>query len=290
MSWRGLEEVSLLTLAGRQIIPVRLGVYQQARIDRRKGQADLVVRNGVFFLYVTLDVPESSPEEAEDYLGIDLGVTNIAVDSDGSVYSGATVNGMRHRHRRLRSKLQAKRTRSSRRLLMKRRRKEQRFARNENHRISKQIVAMAKDTQRGIALENLTHIRRVPVRRSQRATLYSWSFSQLRYFITYKAQLAGVPVILVDPRNTSRTCPECGVIDKASRPSQSIFLCTSCGFAGHADAVAAVIIGRRAVIMRPYISEGDHCAEPPGISTLPQSAHDGAALTAGAHDDALLTV
>lgn len=194
MSWKGIEAVSLLTLAGRAAIPVRLGAYQEARIDRRRGQADLVERDGVFILYLTLEVPDVPPGEPSDYLGIDLGIVNIATDSDGTVYTGAVLNGVRRRHCRLRARLQAKRTRSARRLLAKRRRKERRFARNENHRISKTIVATAKGTGRGIALEDLTGIRdRVSVRRSQRATLHGWSFGQLRAFVAYKAALAGVP-------------------------------------------------------------------------------------------------
>lgn len=269
MSWRGLAAVSLLTLDGRQIIPVRLGPYQEGRIERRQGQADLVKRDGTFYLYVTLDVPEPAPGDPEDFLGVDLGVTNIAVDSDGTIHSGAVVNGVRHRHRRLRAKLQAKGTKSAKRLLRKRKRREQRFARDTNHRISKQIVATAKDTGRGIALENLKHIRsRITVRRPQRDTLHNWSFGQLRAFIAYKAALAGVPVIAVDPRNTSRTCPECGCIDKASRPSQAVFLCTSCGFAGLADAVAAVVIGRRAAVMRLNVSDTNARLVAPGTSSV----------------------
>ncbi|MDQ3692314.1 MAG: transposase [Chloroflexota bacterium] len=267
MSWRGLAAVSLLTLDGRQIIPVRSGPYQEGRIERRQGQADLVERDGVFFLYVTLDVPEPTPGDPEDFLGVDLGVTNIAVDSDGTIHTGAAVNGVRHRHRRLRQKLQATGTKSAKRLLRKRKRREQRFARDTNHRISKHIVATAKDTKRGIALEDLKHIRsRVTVRKPQRATLHSWSFGQLRAFIAYKAALAGIPVIAVDPRDTSRTCPACGWIDKASRPSQAVYRCTSCGFAGLADAVAAVVISRRAAVMRLNVSDINARLVAPGTS------------------------
>jgi putative transposase len=272
MAWKGIEAVSLLTLDGRQIVPVRLGPYQKARIDRRQGQADLIERDGRFFLYMTLDVPDVPPGEPEDYLGVDLGIVNLATDSDGTAYTGNVVNGLRHRHRRLRAKLQSTRTRSARRLLARRRRKEQRFARDTNHRISKAIVATAGrplgTTARGIALEDLTGIReRVSVRRSQRATLHSWSFGQLRAFVAYKAALAGVPIAFVDPRNTSRTCPACGCIDKANRPSQSSFSCVVCGFAGPADRIAAENI-RRAAVMQPHVSAGNPGAGPPGTSPL----------------------
>jgi putative transposase len=268
MSWKGIEAVSLLTLNGRQIIPVRLGPYQTARIDRRQGQADLVERDGRFFLYVTLDVPDVPPGEPDDFLGVDLGIVNLATDSDGAVYSGTAVNGVRHRHRRLRAKLQAKGTRGTRRLLKRRRRKERRYSTHVNHLISKRIMATAKGTHRGIALEDLTHLRtRVSVRRPQRATLHSWSFRQLRSFIAYKAAMAGVPVVLVDPRHTSRTCPACGVIDKANRPRQSVFSCVACGFAGLADHIAAVVIGRRGAVNRPCCPDAGSQPAAPGQSS-----------------------
>ncbi|MCK7582520.1 MAG: transposase [Chromatiales bacterium] len=41
-----------------------------------------------------------------------------------------------------------------------------------------------------------------------------WAFYQLRQFITYKAKLAGVYVVIVDPRHASRTCPVCGSVEK----------------------------------------------------------------------------
>ena len=43
LTWKGLEAVSLITLEGRQLIPVRIGDYQKARMDRVRGQADLIL-------------------------------------------------------------------------------------------------------------------------------------------------------------------------------------------------------------------------------------------------------
>jgi IS605 OrfB family transposase len=169
-----------------------------------------------------------------------LGVTNIAVDSDGESYPANTVKSVRYRHRRLRTKLQKKGTKAAKRRLRKLAGKESRFANHVNHCISKRIVAKALGTARGIVLEDLKHIRsRITARKPQRAILHSWAFADLRRKIAYKAELRGVPVALVNPRYTSVTCPACGYCDKLNRASQSRFLCLACGLAGHADHIAA---------------------------------------------------
>lgn len=212
-------------------------------------------RQGEFYVLAICDVEDVPVRDVDAYLGVDLGVVNIATDSGGTIHKGSMVNNVRHRHRALRGKLQKKGTRSAKRKLKSLSGKEGRFARDVNHCTSKSIVAMAQDTGKGIALEDLTHIRtRITARRRQRATLHSWSFGQLRAFISYKAEMVGTPVVLVDPRNTSRECPECGYIAKENRKTQSSFCCTSCGFAGIADVIAAGNIARRAEVSRPNVA------------------------------------
>jgi IS605 OrfB family transposase len=128
-----------------------------------------------------------------------------------------------------------------------------------NHVVSKQIVASAERTGRGIAIEDLTHIRRrVTARRPQRATLHSWAFRQLRGFLEYKAALVGVAVAIVDPRNSSRECSQCHHLSTANRPNQSTFRCQACGHASHADLNAAVNLRARgrAVVNPPNAAVG----------------------------------
>jgi IS605 OrfB family transposase len=130
------------------------------------------------------------------------------------------------------------------------RRREARFRAHVNHVISKRLVVSAKGTARGIALEDLTHIRsRTTVGRRDRAKHSGWAFGQLRAFVEYKARLAGVPVVAVNPRNTSRTCSECGHCAKGNRQSQESFGCPHCGFSCHADFNAARNIRARAVLV-----------------------------------------
>jgi len=266
MSWKNGDRVSLLTLDGRVIIPVRFGSYAEGRRERMRGQADLLYRDGIFYLAATVDAPEADPFEPEGWMGIDLGIVQIATSSDGAGFSGAQLNGLRIRHERLRKRLQAKGTKSAKRLLVKRSRKQARFQRNENHIIAKHLVSVAQDTRRGIAIENLGGIReRVTVRKSRRSRQGNWGFSQLRFFVEYKAKIAGVPVRLVNPRDTSRTCTECGCVSKHNRPSQSSFACSRCGYSAPADHHAARVISCRAAFNQPY-AEGDFCP----LSAIPR--------------------
>lgn len=212
-----------------------------------------------FLVHQVLEVEESPSQPPSGHLGVDLGLSRIAVDSDGNThprqphpFTPGQLRGLRKRHARLRRKLQKKGSRSAKRLLRKRRRKERRFASHVNHAIAKDLVGRAKATDRGIALENLQGIRaRITARKAQRRDQASWAFAQLRGFIEYKSRKEGVRVLLVDPKNTSLICPGCGGVEKRNRPTRDRFQCVSCGLAGPADAVAAENI-RRAAGSRPH--------------------------------------
>lgn len=266
LSWRlgdagRAGTVSIWTVAGR-LRGVRIaGNPRHLALlrSRQIGETDLLHRDGVWLLHAVVDAPEAARSEpVNGFLGVDLGIVNLATTSDGDRFCGSRLNRYRKRQQRIRKRLQAKKTSSARRLLKKRRRKEARFAADVNHRISKTIVAEAERTGRGIAVEELTGIRaRVRLRKPQRATLHSWAFAQLGQFLTYKAQQAGVAMVQVDPAYTSQTCHACGHVDKRNRRSQAVFHCGRCDLVGHADHNAARNIAARGVVrwgevMRPH--------------------------------------
>jgi len=240
------ETVSIASLRGRQKIKVcldrrNLDVLLSGKIA---GGALLVrSRREDFFLALVVDIPEAESIHAADVLGIDMGVVNIVVCSDGTAFLSDHVDKRRQRYARARKSLQEKGTRSAKRRLKKIGDRERKFRRDVNHCISKQIVAHAEGTKSAIALEDLLGINaRATVRKKERARRFGWSFAQLRFFIEYKAKLHGVDVIAVPPAYTSQTCPECGHVDKKNRPSQDTFTCWSCGYEGNADYVASLNI------------------------------------------------
>ncbi|MGG7568833.1 RNA-guided endonuclease InsQ/TnpB family protein [Streptomyces sirii] len=250
LSWQlDAQTVSIWTIAGR-LKNVRFACSPDALKmlhEHRKGESDLIERNGAFYLIATCDIPETEVYEPDGFVGVDLGIVNIATTSTGYRAAGRGLNRHRARQLALRKKLQSKGTKSAKRLLKKRSRKEARHTANVNHSISKTIVTTAERTGRGIALEGLTGIRdRVRHRKDQRTSLHSWSFHQLASFVEYKAKRAGVPLVYVDPEYTSRQCSECGHIDRKNRVDQATFACRSCGFLAHADDNASHNIGCKA--------------------------------------------
>jgi IS605 OrfB family transposase len=255
----GGNAASIWTLDGRIVVPCVMGEHQRRLFAFQKGEVDLCLVRGKWYLAATCDIPETEEFSADDWLGVDLGLVSIASDSDGTSYSGAKIEALRAKLARRRRGLQKCGTKAAKRRLKKLAGKQARFQKHTNHTISKALVLDAERTGRGLALENLKGIRnRVTASRDQRARLGNWAFAQLSSFVSYKAKRAGVPVVFVDPRNTSRECRKCGCIDKRNRPDQATFKCISCGHSANADTNAALnirqrVISARAEVMRPEV-------------------------------------
>ncbi|MBV8268859.1 MAG: transposase [Planctomycetaceae bacterium] len=251
---------SLTLLHSRQRIHAALGDRQKSLLEGRKPTSATLVkrRDGRYFLHVQIADEDPDPIEPKGYIGVDLGVRNLATTDDGATFSGDDVEACRRRHHRIRQTCQRTGTKRAKRKLHKARRREARFRANQNHIISKRLVAKAKDTGHAIACEDLAGIHgRTTARKAQRSRLKGWTFSQLRTFISSKAALAGIPIVPVDPRDTSRTCSACGHCEKRNRKSRDEFECRHCGFCLDADWDAARNIRDRAHVMVPLVGAVD---------------------------------
>lgn len=247
---------SIWSVAGRlKDIPFLCSDRNRKLLDLPRGESDLILRGRDWFLNVSVEVPEAKELESIGWLGIDLGLVNLAQSSDGQTFGNASkVAGIRDRRLRQRRRLQQKGTKSAKRVLRRLSGREQRFMRDVNHVVSKQIVGVAECTKRSIALEDLSGIRsRIKANKKQRRKLHSWAFADLQAKISYKSKIVGVEVRLVDARNTSRTCPACGNISKKNRPTRDTFVCQSCQFSGDSDTCAATEIRRRGAINHPHV-------------------------------------
>jgi IS605 OrfB family transposase len=240
---------SLTLLYHRMRLETALGDYQKGRLKGHTPTSATLVkrRDGTFFLHVQLKSPAPVPHTPTGTLGVDLGRRRVAVDSDQHPYEATEVQRLRARYPKVRRSLQRKGTKEAKRLLKRLSGRETRHMRAINHRISKQLVATATTTQRQIALEDLDGIRqRTKVRKAQRYHHHSWAFYQLRQFVAYKAQAAGVPVVLIDPAYTSKTCHRCG---HRGLRSGLKFACTRCNVVMDADWNAAMNIAAAGAVV-----------------------------------------
>jgi putative transposase len=235
---------------------MRIGNYQRHLLRTAKSiQGGQLVKGtrGNWYIHVWCEFDDPAVIGPNGFLGVDLGIAQLATDSDGNQYSGADIEAARVRVAKLRAALQSKGTKSAKRHLKRLADKEARFRRDVNHKISFRVVQTAKRTGRGIKLEELSGIReRVKVKRGQRAKHHGWAFDQLREFVTYKCVRHGVALATVDPAYTSRECSECGCREKGNRPNQSAFRCLACGYCDHVDRNAARNISR-ADVLQPIV-------------------------------------
>ena len=163
------SEVSIWTIAGRMRLPFVCGERQRELLQGQLGESDLVYMDGQFYLFATCDIEEAITADVDDVVGVDLGIVNLASDSDSENFSGEVVEQKRRIFSHRRRNLQRKQTKSAKRKLKKISSKQARFQKHTNHIISKRIVQKAQDTGRAIALEELGGIReRVTVRGASR--------------------------------------------------------------------------------------------------------------------------
>lgn len=141
-------------------------------------------------------------------MGIDRGLNNIVVTSDGRFFNSKKLKGVRGRHMHNRASLQAKGTRSAKRRLRKMSGRERRFITCMNHEISKKLVngphaVFVLEDLKGIAL-NRRMTGRMPTK------LASWPYYEFEQHLKYKAEEQGKRIIKINPYNTSRRCSRCG--------------------------------------------------------------------------------
>lgn len=178
-----------------------------------------------------------------EVMGVDLGIKcpAVSVTSTGKTrfYGNGRMNkAMRRRYDTRRKKLGKAKKGSA---IRKFGNKEQRWMRDQDHKVSRTIVNEAVAHGVGtIKLENLENIRKsASTSRKNNHSLHGWSFYRLAQYIEYKAALAGITVAYVNPAYTSQTCPVCG---KRHHAKDRLYVCPDCGYHSHRDRVGAVNI------------------------------------------------
>jgi putative transposase len=143
------------------------------------------------------------------------------------------ISVIQHRHfvrRRKMAKKKRRDRRVGRKLLSKEGKRERDRVSQRLHLISNGLVKATAEVQAAIVLEDL-HLPQGGGRGPRmRRRFSSWPQRELHRQIEYKAEERGVPVIKVDPRFTSKTCPRCGEIKQRRSRVGRVFVCDECGW------------------------------------------------------------
>ena len=213
------------------------------------GTAKLVFRKGKFYLHIPVsrELPDLNISDIKNVAGIDVGVNFLAAcyNSVGKTtfYNGHTVKHKRIQYQRMRQKLQAIHTASSKRCLKRMNHRENRWMQDVNHCISKALVSSQPEGTLFV-LEDLNGITRGKSEPSRKYGCHrhvSWAFYDLQKKIEYKALRNGSMVLFVDPSYTSQKCPKCGHIEKGNRSKERhTFRCKNCSYQSNDDRIGAM--------------------------------------------------
>ncbi len=246
--------ISLSTISGRIKISVKIPDYFMGYTDWNISSATLLLKKGRIFLNLVAETEAPTKIKPNKAIGIDRGIINPAVTSDNRFFNSRHIRAVKGKYRWLKQQLQSKGTRSAKRYLRKLSGREQRFMKDVNHCISKQIAESDADV---FVLEEL-HIKRSKKNGKRfNKKLGTWAFKQFQEFLEYKAEALGKTVEYVSPKNTSQRCSKCGEVRKANRRGVW-YHCKNCGFALNSDLNAARnilalsrLFGREAAVNQP---------------------------------------
>lgn len=206
-----------------------------------------------FYLNITLEFDIKINDIKSNILGIDSGaVVPLAVANDQiyQIFYPIDLINRVFQLQDIKSNIQSKDTRSSKRRLKSLRHYEHRLRNEIDHLISRSLVDYCVTNKIDtVIFEKLTNIRNSNKSKSKSKKTNRlnncWSFFRLSNYCTYKLNLSGILVDHVTPYWTSIRCPSCGHIDKSNRLDRSTFYCQKCNTTGHADLIAAYNIRQK---------------------------------------------
>ena len=237
-------------------LPIKFGKRQQKLIEEAsqgKWQfctVEMVKRNGEWYAHFVLKKEVELIDEPETIIGVDVGEWNVAVavaiskhnsskPMKGQFWSGARVRYVRGKYAHIRRNLQRKKRLD---LVKRIGSKEGMIVNQILHTIAKEVVEYAKQFSKPIIImERLNGIREEMNSSAKlNRRLHAWSFRKLQQYIEYKANLEGIPVVYVNPKNTSKRCHRCGHV--ARKVEGREFRCPKCGLVYNRDLNSAINI------------------------------------------------
>lgn len=274
----GGESLSLNTLDNRIKVKYDVPDYFKDYFDGTWsfGTGKIVSLNGEWYFHIPMTKAisqEFSCDKVKHVVGIDRGLRFLAATYDEKgkcgFIDGKQILKKRDSFAKVRAQLQRKGTKSAKRALKRISGRENRWASDVNHRVTKTLC-----NQYGantlFVLEDLTDVsfaeENLNRSKGQNRELRSWAFYQFEFDLEYKAKVIGSTVIKVPSNYTSQRCPKCGRIHKENRKHNiHEYICDCCGYRSNDDRIGAMNLQ---FLGTWYISgvENPHFSKPKAIN------------------------
>jgi IS605 OrfB family transposase len=219
-------------------------------------EARLTYKNGKMFLMITKRIPKPSKYTPRGVLAIDINEKHIVIGNSHFEYRFETAIEKALYYKQLAENLKKKysspkynawlRRRGIRKKIRYFHRKARNIIEDCAKKISHKITILAKHYQYAIAREDLTNLieslKKLP--KEYRVGLIILSYRRLKHWIDWQCEKNGVPIIVIDPKGTSITCPICN--SKLVKNGYRKMICLKCRFEADRDIVAVQNIERKA--------------------------------------------
>jgi putative transposase len=194
-----------------------------------------------------IEVPDPAPRH-EPRVALDRGVVNAVADSDGRLvvnpkHFAAAMKRLARAQRNVSRKKKGSKNREKAKFRVMRM---HRKARRQREHFVHGLSATYSKSHGTVVVEKLQIGNMVKANRGLARGILDSGWGMLVSQLKYKMAWSGGQVIEVPAAYSSQTCSTCGVVDSASRKTQSEFVCTSCGHVDHADLNAAKVLLTRA--------------------------------------------
>jgi len=176
-------------------------------------------------IYFICEVKENNNVKGNQRLGIDINIKNITLSNN------KRFNLKQYVHK----KIEYQKHKQKDKII--------RYSKDFFHKLTSELVKYLIEMGGSqIILENLTNIRKSSSRKEGTSKGKNinylinnvFPYKMFQSFLEYKCKLNGIEVKYINPRNTSKTCNQCGSPD-TNRPKQSLLICNTCGRRLNAD-------------------------------------------------------
>ena len=228
------QKLNWIKLSEKGRIPI-VETYQNPR----------VTFDGIHWhISVSVEAPEKPAEPKGDGIGIDLGIKNLAVCSDGHTYKNLNktdkVRKIEKQKRRKQRQIARKylmnkqgnkyvKTKNIEKAELKLLKKSHKLTNKRNDYIHKVTTDIVKREPSFIVLEDL-NVTGMLKNKHLSKSVQGQNFYKFRDVLTYKAERAGIKLIIADRfYPSSKTCSCCGAVKQDLKLKDRTFICNACG-------------------------------------------------------------